>query len=56
MWKKSKNEGIPSVEKETMLADPNVEYIKWQVHQDWVTDVSVSISLKKMTLCQNLIL
>lgn len=53
MWKKSKNEGIPSVEKETMLGDPNVQYIKWQVHQDWVTDLKYFANINQVISSSN---
>ncbi|XP_075264568.1 cilia- and flagella-associated protein 337-like isoform X2 [Convolutriloba macropyga] len=52
-WKKSKNEGIPSVEKEAVISDPNVHYLRWQVHKDWVTDLKYFADINQVISSSN---
>lgn len=34
---------IPTTEIENTVASPNVTFVRWKVHQDWVTQVTMLI-------------
>lgn len=40
MWKKlTKIENMPSIGIDYAVQSPNVTYIRWKVHQDWIAEV-----------------
>ncbi|CDQ96518.1 unnamed protein product [Oncorhynchus mykiss] len=45
MWKKlPKIENVPNIGIDNAMLSQNVTYIRWKVHQDWVTKVTFSFS------------
>ncbi|XP_070605983.1 cilia- and flagella-associated protein 337-like isoform X2 [Erythrolamprus reginae] len=46
-WKKlPKVENLPNIRLESAILSPNVTYIRWKVHGDWVTQLSYYDSIK----------
>nr|XP_025041539.1 WD repeat-containing protein 64-like [Pelodiscus sinensis] len=54
MWKKlSKVENLPTTGIENAILSPNVTYIRWKVHGDWVTQLQYYDSIKAVISTSN---
>ncbi|KAJ7995130.1 hypothetical protein DPEC_G00241370, partial [Dallia pectoralis] len=54
MWKKSPTvENVPSVGIDNAVLSPNVTYIQWKVHQDWVTKVKYFPNIRAIVSTSN---
>lgn len=56
-WKKlPKIDNLPNIGLETVTLSPNVTYIRWKVHGDWVTQVLKERRLARQTNTQYVII
>uniref|UniRef100_A0A3Q3A3L0 WD40 repeat domain 95 n=1 Tax=Kryptolebias marmoratus TaxID=37003 RepID=A0A3Q3A3L0_KRYMA len=54
IWSKlPKLENIPNITAETAVLSPNVTFIRWKVHQDWVTQAKYFHSLQAVVSSSN---
>ncbi|KAK3531893.1 hypothetical protein QTP70_034402 [Hemibagrus guttatus] len=54
MWKKlTKVENVPSIDIDYAVQSPNVTYIRWKVHQDWVTELKYIKSIPAIVSTSN---
>ncbi|XP_058269068.1 WD repeat-containing protein on Y chromosome [Hemibagrus wyckioides] len=54
MWKKlTKVENVPSIGIDYAVQSPNVTYIRWKVHQDWVTELKYIKSIPAIVSTSN---
>ncbi|KAK2831691.1 hypothetical protein Q7C36_016777 [Tachysurus vachellii] len=54
MWKKlAKVENVPSIGIDYAVQSPNVTYIRWKVHQDWVTELKYIKSIPAIVSTSN---
>ncbi|KAM9468399.1 cilia- and flagella-associated protein 337 [Clarias gariepinus] len=54
MWKKMpKVENVPSIGIDFAVQSPNVKYISWKVHQDWVTELKYIKSIPAIISTSN---
>ncbi|KAM4627617.1 cilia- and flagella-associated protein 337 [Polymixia lowei] len=54
LWKKlPKIENVPNVAIDTAVMSPNVTYIQWKVHQDWVTKVKYFQNIRGIVSTSN---
>lgn len=48
LWNKlPKMENMPSIAIDNAVLSPNVTFVRWKVHQDWVTQVTIYLSLSE---------
>ncbi|KAF7700317.1 hypothetical protein HF521_003275 [Silurus meridionalis] len=54
MWKKlTKVENVPNISIDFAVQSPNVTYIRWKVHQDWVTELKYINSIPAIISTSN---
>lgn len=50
LWNKlPKLENIPSIAIDSAVLSPNVTFVRWKAHQDWVTQVTFYLSISIQT-------
>lgn len=50
LWNKlPKIENIPNIAIDDAVLSPNVTFVRWKVHRDWVTQVTFYLSMRKLS-------